>query len=174
MLKIGLTGGIGTGKTFISRYFLEIGIPVFYADKEAKKLYNDPSIQQLLYHQFKDTIFTNDQLDFKKMRELFFSSPETLRQINMLIHPKVTDSFNSWTVQQQSKLVVMESAILFEAGLASLFDTIFVVDAPLSVRIRRIQSRNPEWSKAEIRQRINAQMKQEEKCSLGDAVIWNP
>jgi dephospho-CoA kinase len=173
MLKIGLTGGIGTGKTYISRHFVEMGIPVFYADEETKKLYHEPEVQALLHRQFGNLIFTDKQLDFKKMGKLFFASPEALQEVNALIHPLVTERFNHWMTQQQSKVVIMESAIIFEAGLAPLFDKIFVVDAPLAVRIQRLQARNPEWSEADIRQRINAQMEQEEKCGLGDLVIWN-
>ncbi|MDR1346748.1 MAG: dephospho-CoA kinase [Bacteroidales bacterium] len=173
MLKIGLTGGIGTGKTYISRHFIEMGIPVFYADEETKKLYREPEIQLLLRSHFGDAIFTDNQLDFRKMGKLFFSSPEALQQANALIHPLVTERFNCWASKQQNKAVMMESAIIFEAGLASFFDKIFVVDAPLEVRIRRIQTRNPEWSKADILKRINAQMNQEEKCRLAHLVIWN-
>ena len=173
MLKIGLTGGIGTGKTYISRHFIDMGIPVFDADEETKKLYCEPKVQALLRQQFGDVIFTDNQLDFKKMGNLLFSSPEALQQINTLIHPLVTEHFNRWATQQQSKAVIMESAIIFEAGLAPLFDKIFVVDAPLAVRIQRIQVRNPEWNETDIMKRINAQMKQEEKCRLGDLVIWN-
>jgi len=174
MLKIGLTGGIGTGKTYISRHFVEIGIPVFDADEETKELYREPEVQVLLRQQFGDVIFTDNQLDFKKMSKLFFSSPEALQQANTLIHPLVTERFNRWAAQQQSKAVIMESAIHFEAGLASLFDKIFVVDSPLTVRIQRIQARNPEWSETDIMQRINAQMNQDEKCRLADLVIYNP
>ncbi|MDR1112876.1 MAG: dephospho-CoA kinase [Bacteroidales bacterium] len=173
MLKIGLTGGIGTGKTYISRHFIEIGIPVFYADEETKKLYREPEVQLLLRSYFGDAIFTDNQLDFRKMSELFFSSSETLQQANALIHPLVTERFICWASKQQSKAVMMESAIIFEAGLVSFFDKIFVVDAPLEMRIRRIQTRNPEWSKADILKRINAQMNQEEKCRLAHLVIWN-
>jgi dephospho-CoA kinase len=173
MLKIGLTGGIGTGKTYISRYFVEMGIPVFYADEETKKLYCAPEVQVLLRQQFGDIIFTDKQLDFKKMGKLFFASSETMQQVNALIHPLVTERFNHWAAQQQSKAVIMESAIIFEAGLAPFFDKIFVVDAPLAVRIHRIQARNPEWSNAEIMQRINMQMSQDEKCRLAHWVIWN-
>jgi dephospho-CoA kinase len=173
MLKIGLTGGIGTGKTYVSRHFVEMGIPVFYADEETKKLYREQEVQCLLRAHFGDAIFTNNQLDFSKMSKLFFSSPEILQQVNALIYPLVTERFNCWANKQQSRAVMMESAIIFEAGLVSFFDKIIVVDAPLEVRIRRIQTRNPEWSEADILQRINAQMGQAEKCRLAHLVIWN-
>lgn len=174
MLKIVLTGGIGTGKTYLSKHFIDMGIPVFYADEEAKKLYNDPEVIQFFYHRFGESIFSNQKLDFLKLANLVFSDPALRLEVNQYIHPLVFQKFEKWTLEQGTPSVMMESAIIFEAGLDHLFDKIIVVDAPLEVRISRIQKRSPHLSHEEIMERIAAQISQEEKCKRADIVILNP
>lgn len=173
MLKIVLTGGIGTGKTYLSKHFLDMGIPVFYADEEAKKLYNDPEVILFFRSRFGEEVFTNNQLDFQKLAHFVFSDPSKRIEVNQFIHPLVFQKFETWAQQQGTPSVMMESAIIFEAGLDHLFDKIIVVDAPLDVRISRIQKRSPHLSEKEIIERINAQIPQEEKCKRADFVILN-
>jgi len=169
-IKIALTGGIGTGKTYISKQFLDIGIPIFYADDETKKLYDSPKVQALLKTHFQDKFFTDNKLDRCKIADFIFLNNENKKQFEAIIHPLVMQQFEEWAAQQTSPIVMLESAIIFEAKLTHYFDKIFVVDAPLSVRVKRLKDRLLE---IEIRQRILSQMPQEEKCKRADLVIWN-
>lgn len=171
MYKIALTGGIGTGKTYLSNHFIQMGIPVYYADDEAKKLYRDPDFEQQLRLLFGDGIFTDGKVDFKKMSALVFHDEVQLEKLNRLVHPAVMRNFEQWAEQQQSTAVIMESAIVFEGGLTAYFDKIIVADAPLELRIRRIRKRNPELTREEIMMRIARQMPQEEKCRRADLVV---
>lgn len=173
MLKIALTGGIGTGKTYLSKHFIEMGIPVFYADAEAKKLYVEPNVIQFFKDRFGESVFTNQQLDFQKLSHIVFVHEESRLEVNHFIHPLVFQKFEAWAQMQGTPSVMMESAIVFEAGLEKLFDKIIVVDAPIEVRVSRIQKRSPHLSEEEIRNRIDAQMSQEEKCKRADIVISN-
>jgi dephospho-CoA kinase len=173
MKKIAITGGIGTGKTYISRFFVQMGIPVFYADEEAKKCYGMPEVIEALRTQLGEEVFTDGQLDLKKMAACVFQYPEKRAQVNGLIHPKVMELFEAWAAQQGTASVMMETAVLFENGLERYFDMVVVVDAPMEVRIARIKKRNPNLSEQEIKERINAQMPQEEKCQRADMVIRN-
>jgi dephospho-CoA kinase len=172
-IKIALTGGIGTGKTYISKQFLDIGIPVFYADEEAKKLYYSEKALTFFKEEFGDSFFTNNQLDFSKLAAFVFSNREHRKKIEVFIHPLVMQQFEEWVSQQTSNIVMLESALIFEAGLAQFFDKIIVVDAPLDIRIKRIKARNTSLSEAEITQRIDSQISQEEKCQRADLVVWN-
>lgn len=171
MKKYALTGGIGTGKTFISKDFIRNGIPVFYADEEAKKLYAREDVVARLGELFGEDIFSDNKLDFKKMGEMIFADTEAQKKLESLIHPLVMAEFENWARTQESDEVMMESAIIFESHLEKYFDKVFVVNASVPVRVARIRRRNPDWSEEEILARINAQMSQEEKCRLADEVI---
>lgn len=171
MRKYALTGGIGTGKTFISKYFIQRGIPVFYADEEAKKLYAREEVIARIRELFGDAVFTNHQLDFKKMAGVIFADPEEQNRLESLIHPMVMEEFERWAEQQDADTVMMESAIIFETHLEKYFDKVFVVNASIPVRVERIHRRNPELSEEQILARIAAQMPQEDKCRLADEVI---
>jgi len=172
-IKIALTGGIGTGKTHISKQFLDMGIPIFYADEEAKKLYATKGAIAFFKEKYGDACFTNNQLDHSKLATFIFSNIENRKQIESFIHPLVMHKFEDWASQQDSNIVMLESALIFEAGLEKFFDKIIVVDAPLPVRIERIKTRNMQLSESEILQRINSQLSQKEKCIRADLVIWN-
>ncbi len=173
MKKVAITGGIGTGKTYISQFFVQMGIPVFYADEEAKNCYEDPKIITAIQALFGDKVFTDKKIDFKKLAECVFQNPQQLELVNQLIHPVVMERFEAWAAEQQAPSVMMESAILFEHGLDKFFDLVIVVDAPMDVRVERIKKRNPNLTEEEIRNRIQAQMPQEEKCRRADLVIDN-
>ena len=173
MKRVAITGGIGTGKTYISHFFVQMGIPVFYADEDAKKCYEDAEIIESIHSYFGDKVFTDKKIDFNKLAEYVFQDPKKKEFINQLIHPKVMERFDAWAKTQQSPSVMMETAILFENGLEKFFDLVIVVDAPMEVRIERIKKRNPNLSEEEILTRINAQMPQEEKCKRANLVIDN-
>lgn len=173
MKKIAITGGIGTGKTYISKKFVQMGIPVFYADVEAKKCYEDKEIVDTIRSYFGTEVFTEGRLDFKKMAHCVFQDPEKREVINKMIHPRVMGMFDEWAEEQHVPFVMLESAIVYENEMEKFFDMVIVVDAPLEVRIDRIKKRNPNLTEKEIIDRINAQMPQEEKCRRADMVIRN-
>ena len=170
--KIALTGGIGTGKTYLSRHFVEMGIPVFYADVEAKKLYQDPAFIATLCDTFGQGMLQADgTVDLRKMGAMVFADEEKLQTLNKLIHPRVMQMFEEWAAQQSSTAVIMETAIVYEANLTGYFDKIIVADAPLELRIRRIRQRDPHLTREDILQRMARQMPQEEKCARADLVV---
>lgn len=170
--KIALTGGIGTGKTYLSRHFVEMGIPVFYADVEAKRLYQEPSFVEELCQTFGEEILLSDgSVDLRKMGAMVFSDEKKLQILNKMMHPRVMQMFEEWAVRQPSQTVIMESAIVYEANLTGFFDKVIVADAPLELRIRRILQRDPHLTREDILQRMSHQMPQEEKCSRADLVV---
>lgn len=171
MEKIALTGGIGTGKTFISRIFLQKGIPVFYADDEAKKMYQRPDVIQKIRQTFGEEVFNDTTVDFQKLAQVVFNDESQLEKLNAIIHPLVMEEFNKWAENQHTDQVIMESAIIFEGHLEKYFDKIIVVNASLPIRIARIKKRDPHLSEAEIRARIDQQLDQALKCQMADEVI---
>jgi len=171
MRKYALTGGIGTGKTFISKDFIRKGIPVFYADEEAKKLYAREEVIAQIRELFGASVFTDNKLDFGKIGEIVFANQDAQKRLEALIHPLVMAEFEKWAEEQHADTVMMESAIIFESHLEKYFDKVFVVNASVPVRVARIRRRNPGLSEEQILARIAAQMSQEEKCRLADEII---
>lgn len=172
MVKIGLTGGIGTGKTFLSKHFVDLGIPVYYADEEAKKLYREPAFLAEMRQVFPDEkLWLPDGSLNMPQLSLSFADENFLQRLSRFVHPYVMRDFERWAAEQNAAAVMMESAILFEYDLVPYFDKIIVADAPEALRVRRIQARNPHLTEADIRQRMSRQMPQEEKCSRADLVV---
>lgn len=169
--KIALTGGIGTGKTYLSRHFVEMGIPVFYADVEAKKLYQDADFVADLVRTFGDVLLPDGTVDLRKMGAMVFADEEKLQILNKMMHPRVMQMFEEWSMHQSSQTVIMETAIVYEGNLTGFFDKIIVADAPLELRIRRILQRDPHLTREDILQRMSRQMPQEEKCARADLVV---
>ena len=172
MVKIGLTGGIGTGKTYLSQHFRDMGIPVYYADDEAKKLYQNPQFLMEMRKEFPENDLWNPDgsLNMPALSKSF-EKAAFLQKLSHFVHPYVMRDFKCWAEEQNTFAVIMESAILFEYNLAPLFDKIIVADAPEALRIKRIRERNPNLSETEIRQRMARQMPQEEKCKRADLVV---
>ncbi len=172
MYKVALTGGIGTGKTYLSAHFIQMGIPVFYADDEARKLYRDPDFLRRLRDLFGDGVFDEDGRPCPgRLSDRVFSHPEELLALNRLVHPAVMEMFENWRLRQSAPTVMMESAVVFEGNLARYFDKIIVADAPMELRIRRVLARNPEMTREQVLARMASQMPQEEKCRRADLVI---
>jgi dephospho-CoA kinase len=173
IVKICLTGGIGTGKTFLSKHFEDMGIPVYHSDDKAKKLYAYPEfIEQLRSAPFvkKELINPNGTVNTDWLRGQF-GDRRFFTEFSKFVHEWVHDDFKMWAACQGKPAVIMESAIVFEYHNESLFDKIIVADAPLWLRIKRIKERNPNLTESEIMERINSQMPQEEKCRRADLVI---
>jgi len=173
MKVVGLTGGIGSGKTTIAKMFEEQGIPVYYADDEAKKLMNTSElIKQKLISAFGEDSYQNGKLNRAYLAEQVFNDKEKLKTINSIVHPEVDRHFKEWVSAQQSKIVVQENAILFESGKKDRFDVIITVTAPEEVRIRRVVKRD-QTSEEQVKARIKNQMDDTEKIKNSDYTIEN-
>ena len=173
MKKIGITGGIGSGKTYVSKVFESLGIPVFNADIEAKKLMSTSSeLIQSIKYEFGDDIFDDYILNTKKLASVVFSDTEKLRKLNSLVHPIVRQEFLRWQVKKNSTYIIKEAAILFESDSNKGLDAVICVTAPINLRIDRVKLRDG-YSYREIKNRIENQISQEEKENLSDYIIVN-
>lgn len=174
MLKIGITGGIGSGKTTVCRVFQSLSIPVFNADNVAKSLMaTDITLIQGIKETFGDqAYFPNGELNRKFLSSIVFSDSNALEALNKLVHPATIRAFKSWSLVQDSKYCLHEAAILFESGAYKSCDYSVLVFAPEALRIQRVSSRD-RLSEQEVRSRISKQMPEEEKKKLADFVIVN-
>ncbi len=174
MLKIGITGGIGSGKSTVCKFFEVIGIPVFTADTEAKEIMNNsPAIRNQLIAIFgRDIYLPNHVLDRKKLAELIFHSPVLLEKVNALVHPEVRKYFLNWLQKQNTPYVVYEAAILFETGFYMMMDFNILVVAREEERVKRIMARERTTIK-DIKNRISRQWPDDRKIELADYIINN-
>ena len=175
MKNIGLTGGIGSGKSYIAKVFEALDIPVFYADNEAKKILNEPQIiinvSEVLQTNIIDT--ATGLANRKKIASIVFNDPEKLKLLNQIIHPAVEQNFIIWCANHaQKKYVIKEAAILFESGSYKKLDGVICVVSPLELRLKRLAVRDNE-SEAEILKRINNQWSDEQRIALSNWVIHN-
>lgn len=170
---IGLTGGIGSGKSTIAGYFKALGVPVYIADEEARKLMDNPEIIQKVQSVFDENVIENKVLNRKKIAELVFSSPEKLKELNGIIHPEVKKHFISWVkAHEKYPFVIKEAAILFESGSYKDCDKIIVVTASEDVRIQRVMNRDA-VAKEQVLERMHHQWPEEKKIKMSDFVIQN-
>ena len=174
MIKVGLTGNIGSGKSTVCKVFESLGVPVFYSDVEAKKLYSREEVKNKLMQRFGKSVFNNlGEVDFKKLASLIFSNKESLHFINNIIHPLVFESYNNWLSEyRENCYTIHESAILFEHHLEKRFDKTMLVYCPLDIRLRRVTERDG-ISEEEALKRVSNQMEDSLKNKLADFVIVN-
>ena len=173
MKKIGITGGIGSGKTYVSEVFQSLGIPIFYADIQAKKLMTSSEILiKLLKEEFGNDIYKDSDLNKEKLSSIVFSNSDKLQKLNSLVHPIVKEEFNNWCNSQTSPYVIKEAAILFESKSHLGLDAVICVSAPLELRMKRLLKRD-NFNEKEINQRIENQILQEEKEKLSNYIIVN-
>lgn len=173
MKVLGLTGGIGSGKTTVAGFFRELGIPVYIADDEAKKLMNsDPEIQLQIKEIFGDAAYKNGVLDRQFLASRVFNDRDLLEKLNSIVHPAVGKHFLTWKDQQDSDYVVYEAAILFEKGGYKKCDYNLLITAPLEVKLMRLQKRD-KASAEEIQARMNNQWSDEKKAQFADFIIEN-
>ena len=173
MIKIGITGGIGSGKSTVARLFTLLGVPVYIADDESKRLTaTSPLIRQQLTALFGHDLYTAEGLNKKRLAELIFGNAEHLHAVNAIIHPVVKQDFLAWAERQRPPLCAIESAILFEAGFEYTVDCTLMVYTPLELRIARIGQRDGSQPQ-EIARRIQSQMDDEEKRTRADHMILN-
>ena len=170
---IGLTGGIGSGKTTLATYMQSLGIPVFIADEEAKKLMQSAEVLRKIQAVFGEVVFKNGQLNRQVLASIVFAKPEKLNQLNGIIHPVVKKQFKIWLDQHQSApFVVYEAAILFESGSYQNCDAIITITAPLEDRIARVMQRDNS-SREQVLNRINAQWTDAQRAAKSNFVIEN-
>ena len=176
VIKIGITGGIGSGKSFFSSRLKEYGIPVFDSDSEAKKLMLvSPFIVSSLKSLLGDNVYIDGKLNKSLIADYIFSSPTNAHKINSIVHPCVKKEFLSWVNEHFNsgdRIVAIESAILFESGFDDIVDKVVTVYAPLELRISRVMKRD-HTSREKVLERINSQMSDDERNQRADFVIEN-
>lgn len=170
---VGLTGGIGSGKTTVAQIFKALGVPIFVADEVSKRIIDsDLSLQSELKSLLGNDVVKEGKIDRPYMASLIFNDANLLKEANALIHPAVGSAFQQWYLQQDFPYVLREAAILFESGSHKDCEAIVVVSAPEDLRIARVQKRSGE-SEAQIRARMSKQWPQKKKEELADYLIFN-
>jgi dephospho-CoA kinase len=174
MIKAGITGGIGTGKTLICQVFSALHVPVYYADEEAKRLTDDDSfIRDALIRIFGEKLYETGKINRVYMAEKIFHDKGLLEKVTAVIHPRVAGHFAEWCHKQADKpYIIQESAILFESNAYRNFDRIITVHAPEDLRIQRVLKR-PNMSLEKIRAIMQNQLAEEEKIKRADFIIYN-
>jgi dephospho-CoA kinase len=173
MKHIGLTGGIGSGKTTVSKILVKNGIPVYDSDSNAKLLMNSSNeIKKLIINHFGKLSYTNNKLNNKYISKIIFNNPVEMNRINSLIHPFVLDNFNKWKNNFSSKYVIFESAIIFETGSYEKFDFNILVLSDIEKRIKRVIKRDFS-SEDDVLTRIASQWIDDKKIPFADYVIKN-
>jgi dephospho-CoA kinase len=172
LLKIGITGGIGSGKSTVCTIFKILGIPVFNADIEARKLYDEPQVKEAIMLAFGDNMYPQGVFDKKAMANIVFQSADKLKQLNELLHPLVQIQFDTWLQQQESPYTIKEAALLIEAGSYQQLDELILVTCPMNKRIERVMKRD-RVSEDEVLARINKQLSEEDKRTLCQYEIIN-
>lgn len=174
MIKLGITGGIGSGKSTVSTLLTLLGIPVYIADKESKRLTETSVvIKEQLIALFGEDLYQDGILNKALLASYIFSDKEKLEKVNKIIHPVVGNDFNEWVeLNKTFEIVAQEAAILFESGFDKLVDKVVVVYTPLEMRISRTMQRDG-VSREKVLERIENQMSDEKKVELSDFVIVN-
>ena len=173
MKKIGITGNIGSGKSYVCKMFENLGILVFYSDEETKKLYLIPSVKELIIKRFGEEVYFEDgTLNRKLLSYHLFKNEEAMKFIESVLYPALNQHFDEWCEQQKTPYVLYESAILFEKNYMKYFDKIIFVSAPEDIRLQRVMLRD-DCTEENVRSRMRLQMSEEAKISKADFVIYN-
>ncbi|MCH4552990.1 dephospho-CoA kinase [Aestuariibaculum lutulentum] len=173
MMVVGLTGGIGSGKTTVAKEFEALGVPVYIADVEAKKLMvTSEVIKEKLVQLFGEEVYVNGELNKPFIANIIFNDKTYLQKMNAIVHPEVGKHFESWKEKQNTSYVIKEVAILFENGGNKQCDLVITVTAPMHLRIERLLKRD-HTTKEKIEAIIKNQWSDEEKIALSDFVVNN-
>lgn len=174
MLKIGITGGIGSGKTTVCRLFEMLGVPVYYADEASKKILDDDQqVHQSIVDLFgKEILDGAGKIDKKKLGGIVFKDKGKLDKLNAIVHPAVGLHFENWVKKQTSPYILKEAAILFESGANKQVDKVLLVTAPMELKIARTMKRDG-VAREEVERRIQLQLTDEEKAKRSDFLIKN-
>ena len=170
---IGLTGGIGSGKTSIAGFFKEMGVPVYIADDKAKKIMQSDFVIEKIKKEFGHFLFENDVLNRAKLADIVFNDRNKLDLLNAIIHPAVKKDFELWLQENNNQdYVVYEAAILFESGRYKDCDVVITVTAPEEVRIERVLKRD-KTTREQVLSRMKMQWKDEERIAKSNFIILN-
>lgn len=175
MIKIGLTGGIGTGKSTVAKVFEVLGVPVYNSDDRTKKLYlKDVELKNEMISHFGNKVYDETgMLNKEYLRKLIFNDKEKLSLINKIVHPRVQQDFEKWLLQNRnSNYIIKEAAILIESGAYKNVDKIIVVTSPMNLRMQRVKNRDNSTEK-EVRKRIDNQLSEKELLRFADFEIRN-
>lgn len=174
MIKVGLTGGIGSGKSYVAKVFSAMGIPVYNSDLEAKKLYlRDDVRKQMILNYGAEVYLKSGAINKKHLSNIIFNNQDALLKVNSIIHPLVKEHFNTWLYEhKQSDYIIKEAAILFESGAFKFMDKIIGVTAPIELRIKRVIKRD-HTDKNTVLNKINKQLPDEELIEKCNYLIIN-
>lgn len=174
-LKVGITGGIGSGKSVVANFFSILGIPVYFADDRAKWLMaHDQGLSAQIREEFGvESYLPDGSVNRTFLANTVFANPEKVKKINSLVHPAVYQDFLKWVKSQTAPYVVKEAALIFETSGQKSLDYVINVSSPLKIRVARTLMRDPHRSEEQVNQIINQQMPDEEKNELADFVIKN-
>jgi dephospho-CoA kinase len=173
MYKVGITGGIGSGKSTVAKIFEVLGIPVYYADDEAKKIMEtNAEVRQKLITAFGSDCYNQQGLNRQYLRQLIFNDSNNSQKINAIVHPITIAQADTWLQQQNTPYALKEAALIFESNAHQHLDFIIGVAAPQALRIKRVMQRDG-ISEEEVLARMQKQMNEDEKMSKCDAIINN-
>ncbi len=173
MVRVGLTGGIGSGKSTVAQIFEVLGIPVYYADISAKKLMNeDAEVRSAITTIFGEQAYANNILDRKYISSIVFSDPARLELLNSIVHPATKKDGESWMQQQTSPYAIHEAALIFEAKVSDRLDLVIGVSSPMELRIKRAMERD-NVSREEVLKRMGQQLDEDLKMSKCDVILIN-
>ncbi len=173
MILVGLTGGIGSGKTTVAKQFAALGVPIYIADEEAKKLMKRSKIiKRKLIQLFGNEAYFNDELNKPFIANIIFNDESYLKKMNAIIHPRVKKHFEKWVLKQESAYIIKEVAILFENDGYKVCDYVITVTAPLELRMERLLKRE-NTTKAKIESIMKNQWTDQKKIKLSDFIIEN-
>jgi len=173
MLKIGLTGGIGSGKSTVAKVFETLGIPVYYADDRAKSIMNeDGPLRQQIIHHFGEASYANEQLNRAYIAAQVFNNSEKLSLLNSIVHPVTIADAEKWMLQQRTPYAIKEAALIFEANADKQLDHVIGVTAPFDLRLKRVMERDG-ISPEKVQERMDKQMDEAEKMKRCDFIIYN-
>lgn len=173
MKVIGLTGGIGSGKTTIAKMFNTLGVPVYFADNEAKKIMtNSTEVRNKLIDEFGGDTYLNGVLNREYIANIIFNNEDQLSSMNNIVHPVVEKEFKLWVSIQEAPFVIQENALIFESKKQNNFDDIITVIAPIEDRIQRVMTRN-ELSREQVLARMRNQLEDEFKIKRSEFVVHN-
>lgn len=174
MIKIGVTGGIGSGKTTVCKLIEKLGYPVYYADDRAKWIMNnDETCKKNIVSEFGSQSYNEKGLNKEYLAKTVFSNQNKIENLNSIVHPLVAKDFENWVKNQNSKYIFKEAALMFETDSWKQLDKIILVSAPENERIERVLKRDPQRDRQQVLDIISKQMPEEEKANLSNFTIQN-
>ncbi|MFT4660992.1 MAG: dephospho-CoA kinase [Patiriisocius sp.] len=175
MIQIGLTGGIGSGKTTVAKLFEHLGVPIYFSDDRAKLILDsDENLKDSICNSFEISKLPNGLIDKKELADIVFLDKTKLEELNKLIHPRVAIDYTNWVedLKDSSPYSIKEAAILYESGSAKHMDSVIVVSCPLALRISRVMARD-NVSKEDVLSRMANQWAEEKKVELANHIVYN-